>query len=343
MMVMLSSSIGLRLQREHRRLSSTSSSSSVPSESLPVGIFVDLDNITPKTHSREDAVAFTLPLQRFAQHVGTLSTFQAFGNLNTRTYRTAEERERLRQLDGDDWQAYDSQEFHTGRDDNGILRCGVCGAKMRLSKKNKAKGMTERDKLNQHMKLHGNEERKRQSWRKQSKRRLGDKDRQKSQKYQAAQVDYRLPGNRNQLFTVLRERGVQCYPVTDVDAKLIHSAKKWMNELVVAVAAPRSDLLFRGCLVVFSKDSDFGGLMELARSKHILVVSVTPDAWQTPKLEAVSDLVVPFGGDGIPEAYSDCGREFLIDFEEASYDEESSSSTTASAITDNDDDELQLL
>ena len=42
------------------------STASVDKENLPVGIFIDLDNVAPKTFRREDAKGFVGPLKRFA-------------------------------------------------------------------------------------------------------------------------------------------------------------------------------------------------------------------------------------------------------------------------------------
>ena len=299
---------------------------------MPVGIFVDLDNIHLLTHSRKDAAEFILPLQRFADKVGQLSTFQGFGNLSTRSFRSPEEGARLRSIDN--WSEYDPERFHTGRDKNGILRCGVCGAKMRLSKKRKARGISERDLLDKHMQLHSNEETKRQNKRKHV--RLNTHDVRKSRKYKAALLDYRWPGNRNQLFAVLREQGVVCRPCSNVDAELIESAIEWTEYLGAPESSNDDDSLLRGCLVVYSRDSDFSELLQVVRSWNVLTVTVTQDSKQTRSIEAASDLVLTFGGKCYPEAYSHRGFEFLRNFEAHWYDK-ASSGATASDEDDNED------
>ena len=93
-----------------------------------VGIFIDLDNVAPPTHGRIDAEEFVGPLKRFGNAAGLLNRFVAYGNLSTRSYTSAEEKGRRESmLDMAEW---DEALAQTGYDTLGVLRCGVCGAKM---------------------------------------------------------------------------------------------------------------------------------------------------------------------------------------------------------------------
>jgi len=101
---------------------------------LPVGIFVDLDNIRWSTFSRADAQDFVRPLEAFSQRIGgKIVAFQAFGNKATQIWRPPEERGRLKY--GILESQWDPEAHHTGYDNDDMLRCGICGARMKLSKK----------------------------------------------------------------------------------------------------------------------------------------------------------------------------------------------------------------
>ena len=109
---------------------------------LPVGIFVDLDNIaqetkTFSTHTREEAARFVRPLRQFAEAAGELSTFRAFANKHTLTYVGDEERERREVPLEEQMEQWDRDAPVSGFDDQEMLRCGVCGAKMKLTKKDR--------------------------------------------------------------------------------------------------------------------------------------------------------------------------------------------------------------
>jgi hypothetical protein len=89
----------------------------------------------------------------------------------------------------------------------------------------------------------------------------------------------------NDLFQVLREKGMRCKVVNDVDTSLLLAARRWI-----------SDVLARGkeaALVIVSKDSDFVPTLKDARDRGLLAVSVSPDCTvQTKALIAVSDIVL---------------------------------------------------
>lgn len=288
---------------------------------LPVGIFVDLDNVAPLTHGRSDAQAFAQPLREFADRAGTLATFRAFANINTQIFVPDEERERRADFEQEFimWDS-DTQLAQTGYDSDGILRCGVCGSKMKLNKKDKARGWTMEKKLDKHMRTqHDREQEKRknalQHLKGKKRQKFMKKNAEKYEKYNAAQVGlFRTPATRskkpkkqtkmNDLFRVLREQRITCSSVKDVDSALLKAARSWMDRLGQAQVMVDEDA--RGCLVVVSEDSDFRELLNEARAKNILAVSATPtNAEQTRKLVMASDLVLTRA-----EATVDIGDEF---------------------------------
>lgn len=287
---------------------------------LPVGIFVDLDNVAPLTHSRADAQALAEPLQEFASRAGKLDSFQGFANRNTQTYVSDLELERRETEE----QVWNREMSHTGIDANGILRCGICGARMKLSKKDRAKGWSMEDKLNKHMRmLHDREQTKRRN----SPVRLKKKGRKKYRKYNSAQVGLsRGRRTKNDLFAILKEQGLRCHSADNVDSILIRSARKWMEGLgrTTTSEATETSAPLRGILVVVSKDSDFCELLKEAQSKQILGVSGTPEGEQTRKLVKASDItltpptydmVIGEYDHLVPRACSDAGTDFLRDLE----------------------------
>ena len=277
-------------------LSSSSSSNTPAFFLLPVGVFVDLDNVSPLTHSRADAKAFAGPLKTFCNKVGQLETFQAFGNRATQTFLSRQEKERRQQGSNQEFMPWDGEVAQTGVDNDGILRCGVCGAKMKLTKKSKASGVTAEEKLRKHMKtLHDGEQAKRRN----RPGKLKEKEQEKYRKYNAAQIGAlrRTSSNSNELFRVLGEQGIKCNSSADVDASLKGAARKWMKSLGQNKREqdPNSGgglLEARGCLVIVLEDSDFVPLLNEARSHSIVAVSVTPNDEQTRKLVGASDIVL---------------------------------------------------
>jgi len=262
----------------------TLASKGVPAGKLPVAIFIDLDNVRPERHGREDIEGFVEPLSAFAKAVGKLVGFRAFGNASTRSFQGDEERERQAHMLDD--AEYDIGESHTGYDEEGTLRCGICGSRMILNKKDRARGMTEREKLVKHMKLHDKEQKKRKSTLRDRKRKLSAKEMEKYRKYEAAQIDFRMPP---QLFPVLRLEGVTCDLVDDVDKSIMKSARAWMKKLPPSV----SPEVPRGCLVVVSQDSDFQLILKAAQEQGIVAVSAAPQSeWQTRKLCESADVVL---------------------------------------------------
>lgn len=162
---------------------------------------------------------------------GEICAFEAFANLATQTWT----KHKFSDVASDKtYMPWDGKMAQTGYDSDAILRCGVCGARMKLNKKDRKKGCTEQDKLNNHMRmLHNREQTKRQNWAKQSKKKiikLSEKDFIKSKKHKAAQVGLkRLPNN--DLFRILQESKIRCWSVHDADAKLINRAEKWISSL----------------------------------------------------------------------------------------------------------------
>lgn len=174
-----------------------------PGRRLPIGAFLDLDNIAPETHRRSDAREFVAPIIELGRRINRLSgrddaveggdadqmsdakralkkldlRIEAFGNLCTRSWKKSGEKEHepARQ-EYIPWTGMDDDGTpgiaQTGYDPDGMLRCGVCGAMMKLSKKDKKAGRTLEDKLFAHMKIHGKEQRKRLNRMKQKKKRV---------------------------------------------------------------------------------------------------------------------------------------------------------------------------
>ena len=152
----------------------------------------------------------------------------AFGNLSTRTYRSHEEKgrdylsmslsEQDDWWDGEDeshylfeqdyipwtgWDAEDGGVAQSGLDENGVLRCGICGAKMKLTKKKQAeyrrRGIDDEQEmlvaqLEEHMDLHTREQRKRNARmsqggkggkRKRGRKALSKKEQERYDKYES--------------------------------------------------------------------------------------------------------------------------------------------------------------
>lgn len=344
---------------------------------LPIGVFVDLDNVAPRTHKREDAKKFMYPLLQLGRlinhnHPSPSSSndvqnykdidsiksiqksiqiqFQAFGNLATRTFRSQEQKEiELHHQEYKPWTLLDDEfDFvryaQSGYDASAdTLRCGVCGAKAKLSKKRRAKyksmGFSEEydmleQELMRHMEIHDREQKKRiarmNSKKKGGKksRGLSEKEMIKFQKCNAAQVGLKrgkITGvdkrgkikvkNRNDLFQVLKEIGFKVKSSDDVDKTLISAADSWMDRVIIE-GRKRDDndkfldihreknepneeeieeASYNGVLVVFSKDGDFVPLLELAKRRRFITVSVTDKLSQTWKIVQSSDIVVGQG------------------------------------------------
>lgn len=105
---------------------------------VPVGVFIDLDNVKGGTFAREDAQDLIEPVKKFADSVGVLQVMHGFANLQSRKYESFEERQRRKSSVHE----YDAERSHSGRDEEGVLRCGVCGQRMVPSKKKLKAGLT---------------------------------------------------------------------------------------------------------------------------------------------------------------------------------------------------------
>jgi hypothetical protein len=216
--------------------------------------------------------------------------------------------------DDDDW-LLEGPIVQTGYDEKGFLRCGVCGAKMKLTKKDRARGWTEHDKLNKHMKmLHDREQAKRttrlnQLKGKKKKKFLEGVKGVQMKKYKAAQVGLDR-GPTNDWFTILRENSVECFSSDDVDTDLIKKANNWLNKQKKA----KIDHII---LMVVSEDADFVPLLQDVRKKNPHQVNLDQDddngtdtdtvrcyysacaTWnlgrdQTQSLKAASDFVIQY-------------------------------------------------
>lgn len=298
---------------------------------LRVGIFVDLDNIaqetkTLSTHTREEAARFVRPLRHFAEAAGELSTFRAFANMHTLTYVGDEERERRGGPLEEQMEQWDSDASFSGFDDQETLRCGVCGAKMKLTKKDRKAGIDLWGKLDKHMRmLHDREQEKRRTrLRHKTKKgrkkpnwaKLSAKEMAQFAKYDAAQIGlHRKPalrvkkkGGNNEppktdLIRVLREEKVNVVEALDADRALIKAATKWMKgtrksrkQQVKEKDGGMAPLQLYGCLVIVSEDADFVDLIKKARANmKFVVATATPNSTiqdQTAKLLGVSDIVL---------------------------------------------------
>jgi hypothetical protein len=272
---------------------------------LSVGIFIDMDNVAPREYTRSAAIFFVEPIRYFCEQIlnGSIVRFNAWGNESTNTFGGGRSQRQPEDdfLEALEYQPWDGTSAVSGYDETGTLRCGVCGQKMKLKKKDhQRKGFTLEDKLQKHMKnLHGREQTKRLNRRKQKKGKLSDKEFERMLKFKSATVGVLRQGTANDLFQVMRERGLRCKVVKDADHALQVSAENWMNEVVKKTSGAAA-------LVLVSCDSDFRPTLELARKKGLLVVSVSPNAkMQTRKLVEMSDIVLEtrsdtfFDSDGI--------------------------------------------
>lgn len=315
-----------------------------PPPALPVGIFVDLDNVAQETkalstHTRAEAAKFASPLRQFAETAGELRSFQAFANQHTLTYVGTEEKERREQSlalveEAEEW---DMDAAISGFDEKGMLRCGVCGARMTLTKKDKKAGRDPWAKLNKHMReLHDREQEKRRTrlnhktkkgrkkpgWTK-----LSEKEMKQFRKYESAQIGlHRKPalrvkkkggnngGQRTDLFRVLREENIKVAEVLDADKSLVKAANKWMKETKRQHQGCNVEPL-NGCLVVVSEDADFVELMIKARADFV-VVTATPNSTiddQTTKLLQVSDVVLGLDAEEDNDSHIDDSIELYFD------------------------------
>lgn len=318
-----------------------------PPAALPVGIFVDLDNVAQETkalstHTRAEAAKFASPLRQFAETAGELRSFQAFANQHTLTYVGTEEKERREQSlavveEAEEW---DMDAAISGFDEKGMLRCGVCGARMTLTKKDKKAGRDPWAKLNKHMReLHDREQEKRRTrlnhktkkgrkkpgWAK-----LSEKEMKQLRKYESAQIGlHRKPalrvkkkggndgGQRTDLFRVLREEKIKVAEVLDADKSLVKAANKWMKETKRQQQGCNVEPLNKmyGCLVVVSEDADFVELMIKARTAFV-VVTATPNSTiddQTTKLLQVSDVVLGLDAEEDKDSHIDDSIELYFD------------------------------
>jgi hypothetical protein len=263
-----------------------------------VGIFIDLDNMSRAKNATIMTVIPHVTRMEVTRKIEALKTvgedsfgansirIAAFANRNTQTYKNKKRRgiegthddedQIIRALDLQDWwqphshrdEYYDNDDVlegpfvQTGYDDQGFLRCGVCGAKMKLTKKDKARGWTEKDKLDKHMKqLHDKEQAKRLTRLNQlkgskKKKYLQGKVGMQMKKYKASQVGLDR-GPTNDWFSILRENAVDCYSSEDVDTDLMKKAKKWLKK-------QRKEQVDNVILMVVSEDADFVPLLEHA-------------------------------------------------------------------------------
>lgn len=245
-----------------------------------------------------------------------VSTIQGFANRNTQIWSPGKISDE--DLKKQAYIAHDAKDdevdfpgaiVQTGYDEDGVLRCGVCGQRMKLTKKDRAKGLTERKKLSKHMKsLHDREQQKRQTRLKQMKSpkkkkkviegKIGDQ----MKKYKAAQVGISRKGGGEQksnfLFQVLKEEGVKVRSSDDVDEQLIRTATTWIKQEMKKYDSGTNKHgsvqdIVRGILVVASEDSDFCDLLKHAREKGFCAVTATPRSEkQTRALTLASDVVI---------------------------------------------------
>ena len=326
---------------------------------LPIAVFIDLDNVAPTTHRRDDAKKFITPLLELGKHINgrtnnnndtTISNkinkfkplnnnsssvmVHAFGNLSTRTYIGSEERSHT--LDNQEYIPHqksndndndddDDQQYvvaQTGYDNDNILRCGVCGRRITLTKRNKRQGRTAEQKLRQHMKIHTKEQNKRNTHIQMKRNKghvgkraqLSEKEMNKYHKYKAAMVGLKHQpklmkvtksgkvvtktggrGGGNDLFRILNEVGVKVKPNENVDEAILLAASQWMNKvsrLQNKNGRCGGDTNIRGVLVIYSKDADFVPLLQRAKKKGFLTVSMSDEEKQSRMLVSNCDVLV---------------------------------------------------
>lgn len=291
-----------------------------------VGIFIDSDNFSGDLIPERRTVAdWVRPLRFFGEAAGTVNAFQAFANENTQRFKQNDDRKAILKDqewwepgsngDDDDDDLFPGAMVQTGYDETGTLRCGVCGAKMKLTKKDRARGWDEHDKLGQHMKmLHDREQAKRKNYLKQNKKKKGKRQKLmrgdfgiKYRKYNAAQVGLGW-SPKNDLFRILKEEGVRCRSCHDVDKELIKEAKRWID---------KNSQSSKGVLVVASQDSDFVPLLEVAQHRPgWCAVTAAPKIYsQTEALLMASDISLLANEEGILVArpLSSKGIQFMDD------------------------------
>ena len=150
------------------------------------------------------------------------------------------------------------------------------------------------------------------------KMKLSEKEMIKYKKYQAAQVGLRkakikvtksgqvkqvnAPPN-NDLFTILKEMSgnITVQAKDNVDEAIITHASQWMNKITKHQNETGQPFYesnnwngqgCRGVLVIYSMDADFVPLLQKAKKKGFVTVSMTNDVKQTLNLERNCDVVV---------------------------------------------------
>ena len=214
----------------------------------------------------------------------------------------------------------DNPIVQTGYDSDGLLRCGICGARMRPTKQEIERGVTMETKLEKHMqRLHDREQRKRLEYARRSKKALSGRAGIRMKKYEAANIGLirkqraMLAGaaanrpNNNQLFSILKEEGVRCFSAHNVDQYLIEEAQQWMTRTGQKHREEQRERELDdddddsnsnnkneqpvGVLVVVSQDSDFKPLLKKAANTGFVVVTATPiSTHQTASLASVADI-----------------------------------------------------
>jgi len=311
-----------------------------PVSRLPIAAFVDLDNVAPGTHRRSDARKFVGPIIEFERRInndngiidindnkidsndGSSSTpapaspssllnIRAFGNLSTRSWRTPLEKQHsVTQQEYIPWTEPRTTRAgniiggvaQSGLDKDGKLRCGICGCKLKLTKKDRRRpNFTLEDKLQKHMKIHTAEQRKRYAKMSMAAQKLVNKkktarksnnkvnetnvamllppeERVKFEKYQSATVGLSSKGiisgvtkggreakivRRNDLFRTLGELdNVRVTSAEDVDKALIRAAEEWMGEILGKREESESDRYQNKDKLTNNVDSSSAGKLE---------------------------------------------------------------------------------
>jgi hypothetical protein len=259
------------------------------------GVFVDLNSVESDNYTNTLAANYLIdPIRMFIQRVlinGKLDTLQGWGKPTSITMNNLN----FDDDDDDDFSLWDESEAVTGYDAQGLLRCGVCGAKMKLTKKDIKRGLTPETKLQKHMQmLHDREQRKRITRMKTSKKKkpLSDKEMERFLKYEAATVG--VYGNHRKkkqsrkpvsakdtpYFQALREKGMKCRVATNVDEALTTSAQLFLQNTTTATDSSENHP--RGVVIVVSRDSSLAPLLAEARHKGFVTVTVSPPTADNP-------------------------------------------------------------
>ncbi|KAL9188349.1 hypothetical protein ACHAXT_006727 [Thalassiosira profunda] len=306
----------------------------VASTRLPVGAFVDLDSVAPKTHHPSAVDRFVRPLVDLERRINGSGDnvpdlrMEAYGSPRALRRRVQNDNgtNAPRLEDGVPWPRYDPKRGLSGVDKNGVLRCGVCSLKIELTKKEKRdRNVTSYGKLKKHLTVHKKEQRgrrmKRQARRRKNrgkaassrtKTTLSEKEWEAHRKYEVAvaglkEIKQQLKGKKekgkengapwNAMFASLRQAGVRAKAEDYSREYLTRAADRWMEEAIARGGENGEDVVGekKGVLVVCSKNHDFVPLLSRARRRGFVAVAATDEGGGGNGLPGCDVVVGPYG------------------------------------------------